>query len=462
MHAPIQAGGLRLLAPLAGAALQAAVVQPLRRAFQSLGDPRTYASFASGDVPNAVRPLVPRGSMPARRPYNRYLARGRRRAARRTTGKRVARSVRSFRRVLRRSSKRARYSGRGRGRGRYRGRVGRVVRARKRQSARQVLSRVVAPACLNVAQNLQMAVWSPGTALNAQPYGSHNSTGFNRWGMRTICNLQDPRLIYHAAEQSLDGEADDTALKVYSLDTLVRLSNRSALPVYVEVVKLKRRVGELPYSSGTNEWTFSLNGSGDLHIPMWDHPLTSFLYSALETIEGTPTADQVYAPTGGANMFSYQDFLTEYKITRTYRKLLYPAKHMLLSFKRMEQAMIPMSKYYGQETVGAAYRRLDHKMGNELLFVRIHGVTCANREGDGTEPRIGWAPSEILTEVRQKLCYQVAPEGWRKPSVKDFTPTTGFITGYTVGRAPYTATDVGRAGIAHVSATETSTAQVTV
>jgi len=460
MHAPIQAGGLRLLAPLAGAALQAAVVQPLRRAFQSLGDPRTYATFASGDVPAAVRPFVPRRSMPPRRFSSRYGARIRRaRAARRFTGKRTSRSVRSFGRFLRRSVKRARSTRRGRGR--YRGRVNRVLRARKRKSARQVLSRVVAPACLNVAQNLQMAVWSPGTALNAQPYGAHNSTGFNRWGMRTICNLQDPRLIYHAAEASLDGDGDDTALKVYSLDTLVRLSNRSALPVYVEVLKLKRRVGELLYTSGTAEWTFSLNGSGDLHIPQWDHPLTSMMYSALETIEGTPTAADVYAPTGGANIWSYTDWLTEYKVTKKYRKLLPPGRHMMMSFKRLEEAMLPMSKYYANEAVGSANRRLDHKVGNELLFVRIHGVTCANREGDGTEPRIGWAPSEILAEVRQQLCYQVAPEGWRKPSVKDYTPTAGFITGYTVGRAPYTATDVGRAGIAHVSATETSTAQVT-
>jgi len=456
--APLQASSLRFLAPIATAALHAGIVQPIRRFISSFSQPAAYAQLARGQLPAPLR-RIPRPSMPLRRSVGRVR---RARPARYSRKRRSVRSrVRRFRSVRRRGKSRSRPTRRGR----YRGRVARTVRARKRKSARLVLQKVVPPSCLEGAQNLQMAIWSPGVNLSSAPYGVHNSTGFNRWGMRTVCNLQDPRMIYAAAESIADGQPDNTQLKIYSMGTGVTFSNRSALPVYVEVLKVKLRGAEIPYTGSNNEWTFSLNGSGDLHVPMWDHPLTTYLYSGLETIEKpvplVTTAADVYSPAGGTNMWSFTDFLSYYKITGTTRRILKPGKSFALFFKRMEEQMLSMTKYYAMEVISTATRRLDHMVGNELLFVRIHGMTCANKEGDGTEPRIGWAPSEILAEVRQSICYQVAPEGSRHTAVRDFTPTTGFVTGYTIGRAPYSANDVGRAGIAHVSATETSTAQVT-
>jgi len=309
-------------------------------------------------------------------------------------------------------------------------RVRRGARRRISKNARLIAERVLAPACQTFRQLLAGSVYSKSRSGTAQLYGARNTTSGNRIGMRLLCNLSDPRLIYAAAEQFNLNANDSTHLRIFKMTTKVTLMNRGALPVHVEFNRLMERVGS-EYTTSASTGTFSIDGASDYVVPGWDNPTLFYMEGVYSELASYTTALKV-----GRSIFELSDFCSEYKVLRQSKFKIGPGKSRSFYFTRRQHQTIDLSRWY-LSTVATANRLWDHHKGDELIWVRTHGSIGGDLTNTGGGPDMGYAPHELLFSVEQNLCCSKATGEFQKTF--DVTSTTGMINGYNIGTVPFSA-----------------------
>nr|WAE42790.1 MAG: capsid protein [Cressdnaviricota sp.] len=383
-------------------------------------------------------------------------------------GRRVARRV--FKRgTLRRVASRRRAFSRGRSRRRRGvfGRVGRKRFGRRGITGKRIVKRMKKKAKnafpspgLTVNYGLAGSVFSPGTEgflAATDLYGNHSDTGFNRWGMRTIADVNDPRIIYLAAEKAgplsdipatgLDG----TKMLVRKVKTTSVCTNRTSFPVHCELFKLMNR-DDRPYTSGTATNSVQINAasaSTDFYYPQWDHVLGAWIAGAVET--QSPLGTSYPAATAFSPLLRWwelPDFTAAYKVKSVIKFVLGPGKRRTFSATRMVEQDLSMAQYYNT-TIGSAYRRVDQRRGDEVWFLRVRGREVVQNNDDTSDPNpsgmaFGWAPAEVIFHTKQTAMVNMWLEN--PDVVYDAYPTSGFIEGYTRGKGLFSASSLNADG----------------
>lgn len=325
-----------------------------------------------------------------------------------------------------------------------------------------ILRNAAIPGVFKIRQVVQGVVYSPGTSTVANNYGVRDGTGTNRCGWRTMCNLQDPRLVYNAAESltSVNTGASayyaDRWLRCVSSKTLLTLFNRSASKIRVDLIFLRNKTAST-YTSGTNSIAFNLNNSypsaGDFLVPGWDLPLYYLLANrvsqqVLSSTSPYPPAD----PTVNSALWFDKDRVVgecdgirdQFRVLGVRRLMLRPQQTWRKLYSVWNDKRVGLADYYLQTAnpvrdglIQVASRRVDHMSGDVLVFAKVYSnQLAADQQTTYNVQALGYAASEVTFEASQTMTVsrdilQASDDNW-------LIRAAGVRQGYTNGIASNT------------------------